>query len=127
VVAGLLTYIPNLGPTLGLIPALLLAFQQGPQMALYVFVFYVTLQSLELYVITPLVQRQGAKLPPVVTIGSQVLMGSVTGILGLTVATPLALAVMVLIKELYIKDTLGQASAQVIASAASDGSLSHGE
>lgn len=110
--AGLLTFIPNLGPTLGLLPPLLLALPKGWQLALGVLAFYVALQSLEGWVITPLVQRQGAKLPPVVTLGSQVLMGTISGVLGVTIAAPLALLIMVFVRNYYVEGILGDKSYQ---------------
>jgi len=104
--AGLLSFIPNFGPLLGLLPALLLAFVQGPDMALYVVLLYLVVQLVESNLITPLVQRRMVELPPALVIISQVLMGVFTGGLGLLLATPIVAMLLVLVKMLYIHDVL---------------------
>lgn len=66
-------------------------------------------QNLEGYVITPLVQRRAVQMPPALTILSQVLLGLLLGPLGLVLAAPLTAASLVVIKMLYVEDTLGTA------------------
>ncbi|MGH7966450.1 MAG: AI-2E family transporter, partial [Candidatus Binatia bacterium] len=109
--AGLLNFIPNLGPLLAGVPAVLLALLQSPMQALSVTALYFILQSLDGYVFTPLVQRRTVALPPALTIIAQVLMGVLTGSVGLMLATPLTAAVIVLVKMLYVEDILGEAVA----------------
>src|SRR5690606_34972277 len=58
VVAAILTFVPNIGPVVAVIPPVLLAFTQGPLTALYVVIFYIVLQLLESYLITPLIQQR---------------------------------------------------------------------
>jgi predicted PurR-regulated permease PerM len=105
--AGLLEYIPNIGPILSAIPALLIALTQSTTMALYVLGLYVAIQLIESYVITPLVLREAVSLPPALTIVVVVMAGILFGFLGLLLATPIATVVMVLVKMLYIQDVLG--------------------
>jgi predicted PurR-regulated permease PerM len=107
VLAGLLEFIPNFGPMLSVIPALLIALLTSPTKALYVLILYAVVQTLESYLLTPLVQQRAVELPPVVTIIAVVLMGKLFGVLGLLLATPLAAVVLVLVKLLYVEDTLG--------------------
>ena len=109
--AALLTFIPNFGPLIALIPPTLLALRVGPFMALGVVAFYLLVQIVESYVITPLIQQRGVALPPVITISSQIILGVFTGILGLALATPLAAVGMVLVRELYVRDVLGDQNA----------------
>src|SRR5690606_31122882 len=71
VVAAILTFVPNIGPVVAVIPPVLLAFTQGPLTALYVVIFYIVLQLLESYLITPLIQQREVHLPPVITISAQ--------------------------------------------------------
>lgn len=106
ILAGLLNFIPNLGPVIAAVPALLIALAQSPQQALYVFLLYLFLQSLDGYVFTPLVQRRTVALPPALTITAQVLLGVLLGSLGVLLATPLAASALVLVKLLYLRDTL---------------------
>ena len=104
--AGLFSFIPNFGPLIGLVPALLLAFTQGPTKALYVVLLYLAVQLVESNLITPLVQRRMVALPPALVILSQVVLGVFTGSLGLILATPIVAMLLVLVKMLYIHDVL---------------------
>lgn len=106
VVAGLLEFVPLLGPMLALGPALLLAAAESTRDALWVLVLYGVVQSAESYVITPLVQRKAVHLPPVATITAQVGLSSAAGALGLLLAVPLAAATLVAVQMLYVKDRL---------------------
>lgn len=106
-ITGILNFIPYLGPLLAAIPMLLIAFSQGPTLALYVLVFYAVLQFLESYFLTPFVDRRTVSLPPALTISAQVLMGIFFGLLGVTLATPLVATMYVLVVMLYVQDVLG--------------------
>jgi predicted PurR-regulated permease PerM len=105
--AGLLNFVPNFGPWIAAIPAVLIAFLQGPQQALYVAVLYLGLQSVDGYLLTPLVDRRSVELPPVLTITAQVILGLAFGFIGILLASPLTAVAMILIKMLYIEDLLG--------------------
>ncbi|MDQ3802695.1 MAG: AI-2E family transporter [Acidobacteriota bacterium] len=104
---GLLNFVPNFGPWIAAVPALLIAFLQSPQQALYVGLLYLVIQVLDAYVLTPLVDRKSVELPPVLTITAQVLLGLVFGFIGLLLASPLTAAVMILVKMLYVEDVIG--------------------
>jgi predicted PurR-regulated permease PerM len=106
--SGLLNFVPNLGPIIAAVPAVLLAFVEGPRMALYVALFYFGYQMFDGYVLTPLVQRRTVALPPALTIMSQVLMGVLFGTIGVLVAVPLTAAVVLAVNMLYLHDVLGE-------------------
>lgn len=106
-IAGLLAFVPFLGPIISAIPPTLIAMTQSPMLALYVVLLYLGVQSIESYLITPLVQQRTAFLPPALTLLAQVLLGMLAGIIGILVATPLIAATLVLIKMLYVEDVLG--------------------
>jgi len=106
--AGLLNFVPNFGPWIAAIPAVLIAFLQGPQQALFVAILYFVLQSVDGYFLTPLVDRRSVELPPVLTITAQVLMGLAFGFLGILLASPLAAVALILVKMLYVEDLLGE-------------------
>jgi predicted PurR-regulated permease PerM len=101
-IAALLAFIPNIGPVLAAIPAVLLAFADGPMQALYVALLYAGIQTLESYFVTPLVQERTVSLPPALTLSAQFLLGVLFGILGLALATPLAAVGLTLTRTLYI-------------------------
>ena len=106
IIAGLLAFIPNIGPVLAVAPALLLAFGEGPSMLLWVAAVYLSVQTLESYVITPLVQQERVDLSPALVIAAQLLFGVLFGLLGLALAMPLVAVGRMLIKELYVHDYL---------------------
>ena len=101
-IAALLAFIPNIGPVIAAVPALLLAFGQGTTAMLLVGAVYLVVQTLESYVITPVIQQQKVALPPALIIAMQVLFGVLFGIAGLALATPLAALGLTLVREIYV-------------------------
>lgn len=102
--AGLISFIPNFGPLIALIPALLVALMQSPQTAALVAGLYILIQFIESNFITTLVQKKLLNMPPALIIIAQLLMGALTGAWGLVLATPLTVIVIVLVQELYLKN-----------------------
>jgi predicted PurR-regulated permease PerM len=107
VVAGLLDFIPYIGPLIAALPALLIAFTQQPVLALYVALLFFGLQFVEGYLLLPLVERHTVSMPPALTIVMQVLLGLCFGLMGVALATPLTAVMAVLIAMLYVQDVLG--------------------
>lgn len=105
--AGTLSFIPNLGPILATIPAAMVGFTVSPAMALYAVIVYTVVQTAESYLITPYIQQHMISLPPAMLLTVQLAMGAGFGILGVLLATPLAVMAMVLIQDLYLGETAG--------------------
>lgn len=105
-IAGVLAFIPNIGPIIAIAPALLLALPQGQSTLLAVLAIYLGVQALESYVVTPLIQQEKVALPPALVIAVQLLFGVLYGILGLALATPIAAALMTIIGLVYVTDYL---------------------
>jgi predicted PurR-regulated permease PerM len=110
VIVGLLGFIPYLGPIIGVVPVALVAATLGTSTLLYVLAAYTAVQMLEGYVITPLIQHRMVYLPPVFTIITQILLGTLLGVLGFVLATPLA-AVVLVMSRFYRADVLGDSEA----------------
>lgn len=102
--AGLLNFVPNFGPLAAAIPAVLVALAINPTTALWVAGLYLVVQLLESSLINPQAQHQLISIPPALIIISQLLVGSLTGIWGVILATPLVLVVIILVQELYVKN-----------------------
>jgi predicted PurR-regulated permease PerM len=111
--AGLMEFVPYIGPFVAAVPAILVGFADSPQLALKIALLFLFIQSLESYVLAPLIQHKAVYLPPAVILFAQVLMGVIVGALGVAVATPLAAAVMVAVSMLYVEDALGDKNAKV--------------
>lgn len=105
--SALLTFIPNFGPILSAVPAVLLGLSHGVFSAVYVALLYMGIQAVESNLLTPLIQQRNVKLPPVLNVGFQVLLGVLFGIPGLIVAAPLAVVAMVVTQRFYVEDYLG--------------------
>lgn len=102
-IAGILNFIPNFGPLIALIPAVLVGFGEGTSTALWVAVLYILVQVAESNFITPLVQQRLISIPPALIIIAQLLIAPLTGGWGLLLATPLMVIIIVLVENLYIR------------------------
>ncbi|MRX52263.1 AI-2E family transporter [Paracoccus sp. S-4012] len=106
-IAGLLDFIPYLGPWLGAAPAVLIALGQGPTEAIYTALLFLVIQQLEGNVLMPLIQKRASALPPAFTIVAVIAFGVLFGFMGVLLATPLLLMLIVLVRMLYVEDVLG--------------------
>jgi predicted PurR-regulated permease PerM len=106
VVTGLLAFIPYIGAIIGGVLAVLLAFMEGPQTALYVLILVFAIQQFEGNVLMPFIQRWAVDLPPVLGIAATVMFGMLFGLMGVLLATPAMVVLMVLVQRLYIKGVL---------------------
>jgi predicted PurR-regulated permease PerM len=107
IIAGLLEFIPYFGPILSAVPAVAMAFLDGPELALWVVVAYLAIQQLEGNLLMPVLMKEGLDLPPALTIVAQAALALVFGFVGLLIAVPLLGTVMVPIKLLYVQDVVG--------------------
>lgn len=107
VIAGVLNFIPNVGPFIAAVPAVFIALTERPSLAVYTAGVYLVVQMVDGYVLTPLVDRRSVEIRPVLTISAQLLLGVLFGFVGLLVASPLTATAMILVKMLYVEDVLG--------------------
>ncbi|WP_223209912.1 MULTISPECIES: AI-2E family transporter [unclassified Picosynechococcus] len=108
ILAGLLTFIPNIGPALSVIPPILIALLEAPWKIWAVLILYFVIQQVEGNVLTPWVMARQVSLLPAVTLLAQVLFAVTLqlGFLGLFLALPLAVIGQVIVREVLIKDIL---------------------
>ncbi|MDB9446135.1 AI-2E family transporter [Anabaena sp. CS-542/02] len=126
VLAGFLNLIPNLGPTLSLIPAMAIALLDTPWKPLLVLLLYFVIQQIDANFVTPTVMAHRVSLLPAVTLISQLFFVTFFGFLGLFLALPLTVVAKIWLQEVLIKDvldewgnSLGQESELVIISPSS--------
>lgn len=112
VLAALLNFIPNIGPVIAAVPAMLLAATISPWLPLWVALLFFSSQFIEGNILTPMVQAQMADLPPAALLIAQVLMASFFGLLGIALAAPLAAVSAVLIRRGYAEGWLGREPAR---------------
>jgi len=108
ILAGLLEFIPTVGPILSAVPAIAMGFLDSPEKALYVAIAFWGIQFAENHLLIPLLMKGGVDAPPVLTILSQALMALLFGCLGLMCAVPILGATMVAVKMLYIEGVVGE-------------------
>lgn len=107
VIAGLLEFVPTIGPTMAVVPAIAMALLDSPTKAVSVLIVYLVIQGFEANLLIPLLMKGRIELAPAVTIVAQALMTLAFGFFGLMVAVPLLAAVMVPVKMLYVEDVVG--------------------
>jgi len=108
VLAGFLNLIPNLGPTMSVIPAMAIALLDTPWKSVAVLILYFFIQQAESNFITPYVMAQQVSLLPAVTLISQLFFVTFFGFLGLFLALPLTVVAKIWVQEVLVKDVLDQ-------------------
>jgi predicted PurR-regulated permease PerM len=105
IIAALLTFIPNFGAILSVVPAALLAFAISPVKGLLTIFLFMAVHFVEGNIITPLLQRKIVRLPPALTLIAQLLLAVIAGPLGFALAAPLTAATMGVFQVLFPSDT----------------------
>ncbi|PZV11488.1 MAG: AI-2E family transporter [Leptolyngbya sp.] len=106
VLAGLLNFIPNLGPTFSVIPPMAIALLDSPIKALLVLGLYVAIQQFESNLLTPYVMSQQVNLLPAVTLLAQVFFATIFGFWGLLLALPLIVVCQIWIRRVLVEDIM---------------------
>lgn len=104
--AGLLNFIPNIGPTLSVVFPIAIALLGPPWKILAVIVLYIVIQNIESYWLSPMIMAKQVSLLPALTLGSQIFFATSFGVLGLILALPLTVVAKVWLEEAFIKDIL---------------------
>ena len=100
ILAGLLEFVPTIGPILSSVPAIAMGFVDSPEKAVAVAIAYVGIQFIENHLLIPILMKEGVNIPPALTIVMQALMAIIFGVLGLLVAVPLLAAIMITVRIL---------------------------
>jgi predicted PurR-regulated permease PerM len=108
IVSGLASFVPYVGPIIAGALAVLVAAAQSLDLGLWTLLLYVGIQQIEGHLIMPFVHRWAIALPPALGVFAVIAAGYLLGALGILLATPLAVVGFVLVKKLYLQDTLGE-------------------
>ena len=101
IIAGITEFVPYLGPMLGAIPAVFLAFAQEPILALFVAALYYSIQWTENNILVPRVMQKMTGLNPLVSISVLLIGFKVAGVAGAILAIPVTTAISVLIGDIF--------------------------
>ena len=104
--AGLLDFVPFLGPIAAAIPALLIAFSMDVELGLWTLALYVLVQQIEGNFLYPLVQRYAVGIPPGLLLFALLASGLLFGLPGVLLGAPLTVVAYVLVKRLYVREAL---------------------
>ena len=107
-ISGMFAFVPYVGPILASVSAILMAAMQGPVLVVYVVALYASIHFLESNIINPLVQAEAVELPPVLTLFATLVFGPLMGPVGVLLAAPLAVVLLVAVNALYIEGVLGE-------------------
>jgi predicted PurR-regulated permease PerM len=102
---GLLEIVPYIGPTLSIIPAVLIGLTISPWVAVLILIAYILIQQIENHIIIPLLMKKAVGLNPVVIILVLLVGGKLAGIAGLILAVPLAAAISVVWDDVANRET----------------------
>jgi predicted PurR-regulated permease PerM len=106
--AGLLNFIPNIGPTASVIFPTMIALIDDPWKIPAIIIWYFVVQNIESYWLTPTVMAKQVSLLPAVTLTAQIIFTTIFGLLGLLLALPLTVVTKIWVQELLFKDILDQ-------------------
>ena len=89
VICGITDLIPFIGPYIGGAAAVIVAFTESFGTGIAVLIACVVVQSIENYILQPIVMSKATKLNPVLIIAALLLFGHFFGIIGMILATPI--------------------------------------
>jgi predicted PurR-regulated permease PerM len=101
ILLGVLDFVPVVGPLIGALPGVVIAFAQGPDLALKAIAVYVAVQFIEGHLVIPIAQKWAVSMPPALALTAIVAAGLLFGFPGIFFALPLAVVATVLVRELY--------------------------
>ncbi|KAA2244305.1 AI-2E family transporter [Salinarimonas soli] len=110
VIAGLTNFIPLLGPVIGAVPAVLISFTAGGNAVLWTLAAALVIQQIEGNVIMPIVEKKAVQLPPALALFAILAAGLVFGFIGVFLAVPITVMAFILVKKLYVRQTLGEST-----------------
>lgn len=102
-IVGLLSLIPVVGAVVSGVIMTLLALTVSPTVALVAAIYYIAYQQLESYVISPRIMKKAVDIPGAITVIAALVGGSLMGIVGALLAVPVAAALLLLHREVFLK------------------------
>ncbi|MBB5706435.1 AI-2E family transporter [Sphingopyxis panaciterrulae] len=96
---GLLAFIPNIGAIVSGVLLVLVGFSAGTDTGLWAIAIYFIVQTVDGYLIVPMVAKQTVDLAPALVLAAQILLGTLLGILGLFLADPIVAMIKVALER----------------------------
>jgi len=102
-VVAILDVIPMIGATLGAIVVCAIAFATDPKLGIVAVIFYVVYQQIENYILYPRVMARSVEIPGALTVIAALIGAALLGVVGALLAIPTAAAVLLIVREVWIK------------------------
>lgn len=102
-IAAIFEVVPYIGPILGAVPAVFLAYTQSPLKALFVIILYIIIQQLENQILVPKVMQRSVGLNPIVVIIVLLIGAKIAGLVGLLIAVPSAAIISIIASDFFEK------------------------
>ncbi len=102
-IVGLLSLVPVVGAVVSGVIMTLLALTVSPTVAIIAAIYYVAYQQLESYLISPRIMKKAVDIPGAITVIAALAGGSLMGIIGALLAVPVAAALLLLHREVFLK------------------------
>jgi predicted PurR-regulated permease PerM len=122
-VSAILTIIPNFGPIVAAVPGIIFTLSERPSYFIPVLITYIVVQQAEANFITPMFMKRRLNIPAAALLVFQVICGVLFGFMGLLLAVPLFMVVVVLIRDLYVDNVLDNINTSIEASSSDDGTV----
>jgi predicted PurR-regulated permease PerM len=101
--AGVLNFVPYIGPLLTGILLFLIVFPAGVLKTIFVLAVFFLIQQLENNVLSPILMKKFVGIPPVLVLVSMVIGGKIWGFMGVILIIPLAGIIFEFLKEFLYK------------------------
>lgn len=122
VISGLMEFVPNFGSIIAVIPAVIIALAEDPVLVPFTILAYLVTQQVQSNVIMPRIMSRQIAIPAASILIAQIIGAALFGFMGVLLALPLAIVVMVLVREVYVYDVLNARGAKLINGVRPDGS-----
>ena len=99
IITGLMAFLPNIGAIVSGVLIVLVGFSAGFETGIWAIIIYLIVQTIDGYVIVPMVAKRSVDLAPALVLGAQLLFGALFGILGLFLADPMVAMIKVLLEK----------------------------
>jgi predicted PurR-regulated permease PerM len=99
VLTGLLAFLPNIGSIISGVLIIVVGFSTNVDIGIYAVFVYFIVQSVDGYLIVPMVAKRAVDLAPALVLGAQILFGALFGVLGLALADPIVAMIKVTLER----------------------------
>lgn len=123
VIAGLMEFVPNFGSIIAVLIAVIVALAEDPVLVPFTILAYLITQQFQSNIIMPRIMSRQISIPAATILVAQIIGAALFGFMGVLLALPLAIVVMVLVREVYVHDLLNARGAQLVTQVRADGTL----